>query len=482
VPHPTLGHLPLFLTQGRRPPRGPVTGSEPAVIVGASTDGTHFVDQFGQPRLFVGDDCWGILCQGGAWNSGNYQATYDTYFTQRAAQGYTAVEVTWSSYPNGNFVHGDGSDWDAVFPFTGMDPSTAPSSTFWARRDYFFASAAAHGISVVMNITTPTTEINPGVQQQAWTTTQWTNFGTFLGNRYKNTPNILWIFGDDYFGSYDTGFEALLAALRAAGDAHLASIQNYQEATSRQDIYTMTKDPVGWDVHAQYDWGYSYNVSYDVVEKAQLYTPTVSDDVQGPIPTLWADGNYLSGGVGAGQTPERLERQMIWWALSSGASGFNTGDYSLIAWDSGSAAWVTGYSFYTDVIPAITAAFRGLTGWQQLFPDTTSQMVTAGRGTHASPLVSGGSAIAYGENTDSYVTASRTPDAGSGSSLAVIYCGLAMSITIDQTKMKAGYTATWIDPVNGATFAGTTGTTYNSTTARGNNSAGDPDWVLVLRG
>jgi hypothetical protein len=63
----------------------------------------------------------------------------------------------------------------------------------------------------------------------------------------------------------------------------------------------------------------------------------------------------------------------------------------------------------------------------------------------------------------------------------VIYSGKALNITIDQSKMAAGYTVTWIDPVTGATFAGTPGSTYNSTTARGNNSAGDPDWVLVLK-
>lgn len=455
----------------------------PAVIVGASVDGTHFIDQYGQPRAFFGEDCWGLSPNAGAWNSGNYQSTFDTYFAQRAAQGYTAVEVQWSSAPGSNYVDTTGADWDHVYPFTGMNPSTAANSTYWARRDYMFASAAAHGFVVVWNITTPVMELTSlGIAQQSWTTTQWTNFGTFLGNRYKSTPNIMWIFGDDYFGSYDTGFNACLTAIRATGDAHLVSIQNYQETTSRQDIDSMGKDPVGFDVHAQYDWGYSYNVSYDVVEKSQIYVPTVSDDVQGPIPPLWADGIYLASSVGAGQTDVRLERQNIWWALSSGACGISTGDNEIFSWDSGAPALVTGKTFYTTTMPAIAAAFRGLTGWHLLAPDTSSQLVTAGRGTHATPIASGGGGTYYVDNTDAYVTASRTPDSGSGSSLAVIYSGKAMNITINQAKMVSGYTVTWIDPVSGATFAGTPGSTYNSTTARGNNSAGDPDWVLVLRG
>lgn len=480
MPHPSLGQLPVFLSQGQRPARE----RGPLFIAGVSTDGTHFVDQTGAPRLFIGEDAWAVLANGGAWNSGDYRAAYDNYFITRAAQGYTAVEVSWASHGLGSYLNHDGSDWDAVFPFasSSMNPSNAPNETFWKRRDYFFASAAARGITVVINITTPGLVDDAANPQASWTNTQWTDFGTFLGNRYKSTPNILWIVGDDYFGANDTGFGFLRTALRGTGDTHRLSIQNFAESTSRLNLYTLAQDPNAFDVHAEYDWIYTYNACYDGVEKAQTYTPTGSDDVQGQIPALWADGHYLNGSVGSGQTEPRLMRQMVWWALSSGACGVSVGDEAVWPWDSGAAAALTGNAFHTSFIPAVSAAFGALTGWPQLYPDTSSQLVTAGRGTHVSAIVDGGSATPYIVNTDNYVTASRTPDTGSGSSLAVIYCGLAMSITIDQTKMKAGYTATWLDPANGATYAGTAGSTYNSTTARGNNSAGDPDWVLVLKG
>ena len=65
--------------------------------------------------------------------------------------------------------------------------------------------------------------------------------------------------------------------------------------------------------------------------------------------------------------------------------------------------------------------------------------------------------------------------------LAVIYLSHATTITIDQTKMVAGYAAWWVDPVTGAKTSTTAGSTYNSATP-GNNSQGDPDWVLVLQG
>lgn len=479
MPHPILGQLPTFLWPRSTPEGETATG--PAVITTSSSDGGYFVDQYGSPRLLVGEDNWSLLANGGAW--GTYTTVWSSYFTSRQAQGYNAIEVSWASFSNPNvaFVHTDGADWDGTYPFaTTNDPTTTPNSTFWTRRDEFFAMAASHGFTVVCNISTPSLDLTPAPAQRSWTTAQWQAFGTFVGNRYKDTPNILWIVGDDYFGEVDAGMTAMLTNIRAAGDTHLISIQLYQEGTSRQDLSTLTKDPLDFSKRAQFEWMYSYNVTYDGIEKGQNYAPTVADDVQHQVPTVWGDGFYLASGT-SGSTDVRLERQMIWWALSTGACGFTTGDNEIWPWASTSAGFVTSKSFYNTVIPAIASAFSALPNWHLLAPDTSNTLVTAGRGTKLGPITSGGGGTPYIGNTDNYVTASRTPDTGSGSSLAVIYCAQAFSITIDQSKMAAGYTVTWIDPVSGATSAGTPGSTYNSATAKGNNSAGDPDWVLVLK-
>src|SRR5262245_22503502 len=415
-------------------------------ITGMSADRTHFVDQRGNPRLFVGEDLWALVVNGGKHTT--YTNAWNNYFTSRQAQGYNAVEVLWCSNAmnNNDFTFEDGRDWDGTYPFSpNQDPSGTPNSTFWGRRDEFFTMAASYGFTVVMNITTKSIEANlPQQFQRSWTNQQWTDFGTFIGNRYKNQPNIMWIMGDDYFGSFDSQFDIFQIALRAAGDGHLISIQNYQETTSRQDIFTLTKPANSWDKRAQYEWCYSYNVTYDVIERAHLYTPIAADDVQSICPPIWGDGFYLASGVGAGQTDQRLERQMVWWALSSGAAGVSTGDNEIYPWASTSAGLVTSKSIYSGVMPAIIGAFSSLVGWQSLVPDTSSVLVTAGRGTHASAIESGGAGTGYTANTDDYVTASRTPDTGSGSSLAVIYCGKAFNIAIDQSKMTAGYTVTWI--------------------------------------
>jgi len=63
----------------------------------------------------------------------------------------------------------------------------------------------------------------------------------------------------------------------------------------------------------------------------------------------------------------------------------------------------------------------------------------------------------------------------------VLYLPAHTTVTINQSLLAPGYTATWIDPVSGAKTSAATGATYNST-AKGTNSQGDPDWVLVFQG
>ncbi|WP_459986897.1 apiosidase-like domain-containing protein, partial [Nocardioides sp. AN3] len=152
-----------------------------------------------------------------------------------------------------------------------------------------------------------------------WTTAQWQAYGTFLGQRYGSATNVMWIVGDDYFGTIDANLTAFLEALRAAGGHQPMSYQAYQEASSRKDIYNGSTNLWG-NTHADYNWGYSYNATYDVVEKMGVENQTMT-----PIPFMFGDGTFLNSSLN-GITSDDFGRRMIWWALSSGSKGFNLGD------------------------------------------------------------------------------------------------------------------------------------------------------------
>lgn len=439
-------------------------------ITGISADGTYFVDQNNNPRLMCGEDIWALVVNGGRWG-GTCQTDIDDYLSARGGQGYNTAEVLAYSDPDANmsFVHTDGRDWDGLWPFISTnDPSSGLNNAFWVKRDYLLTSAATYGFTVVMNITGTTTG-QTGSLTYGWTDQQWTDYGTNLATRYLGVPNLFWIMGDEYSGGFDTQYSLLVSAIRAAGDNRPLSLQSVEETTSRTHIDTAGDGtPTDWGAtNAQYNWCYSYNVSYTPIEVGKTETPA--------IPTIWGDGGYLTSDSG---TELDTERNQLWWCLSSGGSGFSTGDNNIYPWASTSYADITITTFYTVQMPALIGAFSSLNNWQHLQPDTGSLLVTSGRGTHRATTNTGGPYYAP-PPIDAYVTASVTPDG----SLAVIYCAVAFAITINQAKLTPGYGAYWVDPANGTKTSTTAGASYNSGPL-GHNSSGtgasNNDWVLVL--
>jgi hypothetical protein len=451
------------------------------------TGAGYFADQNGNPRMVLGDAAWALPGNAGRWNSGNWQADFDTYLASRAAQGFTVIYAKPVGTTQSGNLDDNGKTFDSLYPFQGGTPSTGaaganPSSgltaAFWARIDYFLASALAKGITVFLNAIGYSSDFDAGPGPLAGkSTTEFTAYGTALGTRYASQPNLIWNLADDYFGDNDALVTAFLAGLRGAGDTHAVSIENFPETTSRQALDTGTAAAWG-AAHGQYNFCYSYNVTYYGIEKAYLESS--------PVPVIQGDGYFYQGGStyagGSGAFAyDRAIRQDAWHAITAGARGIIHGSESVWQWASTSLASSGTDWYYASNAGNIRALVESLPGWHTLVPDTGSALVTGGRGTHASSLSSGGGGGQYEVAfTDSYVTASRTPDTGSGSALALIYLSHGTTITVDQAKMAAGYTASWADPVTGALSAATAGSTYNST-AKGSNSQGDPDWVLVLQ-
>ena len=434
--------------------------------------------------MLLGDAAWALCGNAGRWNSGNWQADYDTYLTNRSGQGFNVIYTKpIGTTQSGNLDNG-GKTFDSLYPFqggtpstgvTGANPSSGLTAAFWARIDYFLNSAQAKGMAVFLNAIGYDSDFSAGPGPLfGKSTTEFTAYGTALGNRYKNQPNLFWHLADDYFGENDSLITAFMTGVRGAGDTHNVSIENMPESTSRQTLDT-TPSTCTWGAsNAQYNFVYTYDVTYRGVEQAYLETS--------PITVIWGDGYFYQGSSTYFDTDNRAVRQDAWWAVSSGARGWINGSESIWQWTSTALAASGTDWWYVNNAGNIRTYMETLPFWYQLVPDTSSALVTAGRGTHAGAFASGGGGGQYEPAfTDAYVTASRTPDGGSGSHLAVIYMSHATTITIDQTKMVSGYTATWVDPVTCATSSATVGSTYNST-AKGNNSKGDADWVLVLKG
>lgn len=482
------------------PPPPPVTLQVTATLSGSGTlsatlapyiagiagtgASSYFVDQTGKPRLVWGDAVWALMGNAGRWNSGNWQADFDTLCANRAAQGFTVLYgKPIGTTQSGNLDNG-GKTFDGLYPFqggtpstgvSGANPSTGLTAAFWARIDYFLNSALANGITVFFNAIGYDSDFSSGPGPLfGKSTTEFTAYGTALGTRYASQPNLVWHLADDYFGENDSLITAFMSGVRGAGDTHLVSIENMPESTSRQTLDSTPVTCTWGAANAQYNFTYSYNQEYYGVEQAYAETS--------PITVIQGDGYFYQGGSTYFSTDDRGFRQAAWWALASGARGKVHGSESIWQWPSTALAASSTDWWYANNALNIRTVVEGLANWQLLLPDTSSALVTAGRGTRASAFASGGGGGQYEPAfTSSYVAASLT----AAGDLALLYLPNHTTITVNDTLLTAGYTSTWVDPITGATSTATPGGSAGartfSSTAKGSNSQSDPDWVLVLQ-
>lgn len=462
----------------------PQAASGPAFITGVSastsTQAGYFTDQHGNPRLYVFDWMEALQTNGGRWNGsggGTYQQDFDNYCSQRAAQGLTVflVELIAGNAGTGG-AFANGNTWDNVPPFnTGQDPTSGLNNAYWTRWDYLLGAALRNGLTVL-----PILDIEynggTGLVYNGWTNTQFQAFGAALGTRYKNQPNLIWVCGDDSLpGVFDTSFDSWLTGLASSGDTHMVAALWEPEYTSRYKSDTNTAATWGIN-HSAYNFCYTYNCGYWIIEYA--YGEVANAGATTLLTPAVSNGYHYQGGTAAySSTFDRAVRQECWWTLASGGRGMLTYDVDVYDWGSGSPAQVTGAWFFANNLHNIVTAFTSWPGWNLLIPDTASALVTAGRGTRATGFAAGGAGGFYEPAfTNDYVAASKTP----GGALAVLYLPHSTTVTVNTALLAAGWAASWVDPITCATSSAGGGPTFNST-AKGNNSHGDPDWVLVFQ-
>ena len=452
--------------------------------------GGYLADAGGVPRLLLFDNNEGIGSRAGRWNGsggGTYQQDFDLYFTTRAAQGYNAWAGSAWATP---IIYDDcltfGRTWDGVYPFC-IDgtPGQIASGTltlnddFWVRVDYLFSSALSNGMACWLN---PLMSYDLGTSAvfDGATSTHFQEFGAAFSARYplSSYPHVQLMFGDDSnAGTTDSQATDILTGVRSAGDTRSLIMYEYEPETNShiQFVDGAVFYPGGFGMmNAAINWCYEYHNAYIALEESYKETGTT------PIPAIYGDGLWY-GLVGSDSADYTL-RRTVWWSLASGARGLSVtsgqAGANVWRWDSGAPAALTNDPigpFCTATIKTITGFFTSLRNWHKLAPDTSSAFITSGRGTRvASPAPADYYPFGYGDGDD-YVAGSITADG----SLAVIYCGQHFSITVDTSKLAAGYGARWIDPVTCAATSATPGSSYNSAPL-GNNSAGNPDWVLVL--
>lgn len=420
-------------------------------VTAISGNGRYFVDQNGVPMLVRAESPWAMFTKLSS-------SEMDTYLTNRQGYGCNLALVSMIGAVANGGPADTGATYDGVLPFTGGDP-TVFNSTYWARMDSYIAKARDRGITLMIypmdgwNTTFGSVVFNPG----SISNSQCQTYGQTLATRYLSYPNIIWSFGGDYNedATINARYNACLTGIRAAGDTRAVTIQLLYEKS-------LSDDSTFWEPKVDFNFVYTYYVTYKGVSDGYNHTWSGAPTTR---PAVFGEGAYENSGSPHFGTDAALRRQAC-WALTSGSPGEFTGQEGVWNFQSG---WASLLDTTAAVqMKAIRDTFEHV-AWWTLVPDDANQLVTAGRGTRIT------TDSATFPTSNNYVTAGRAADG----SLAVIYLPNASSaITVDMTKIGANPTATWVDPTTGGTVSATPGSSYS----RGNNAAGDSDWLLLLTG
>jgi len=435
------------------------TASTMAWPIKASANRRYLVDQNNVPFLLLGDAAHSLI-------SGVSATDMVTYMTTRAGQGFNAIQVF---APCDTYETGCPSSlvsFTGVSPFTsGSDQSnydlSTPNPAYWSIVDNLLSTAAANNLVVFLN-PMETGGLLPLLETNG--TTKVFNYGVFLGNRYKNTPNLVWDFGNDFqnWNSNPTDnnlVEQLMAGIASVDPNHLMDIElDYYTSYSNQDTAKLA--PV-----LSFDAAYTYLETYDYVLLAYGSSPT--------LPVFMIEANYEgenNNGFFSGTTGPFILREQAWWTMTSGATGQFYGSSYTNHFNSG---WQTNMNTPGALEMKYIRQLLTTLPWQNLVPDQTHQIVTSGFGTY--------NAGNGNLPTANYATTAWVTDG----SLAVVYDPAGNALTVNLAKFSGPVTARWYDPSNG-TYTAIAGSPFANSGSHvfstpGANHDANPDWVLVLQ-
>ncbi len=384
--------------------------------IAVSSNGRTFVDQSGAPFFWMGDTAWQLMTN---WSPSDVQI----YLDNRKNQGFTVVHALLAYDWNNTGCVSPNRNLDGQFPWIDGNPA-APNEVYFQNVDYIVGQAAQRGMVLALFpvdaagcIVVPPYVVNSGNSYV---------YGQWLGSRYKNSSNIVWILGGDSAPTgYEDVFNQLAAGLQAGdGGTHLIS---YHAGGSNDNAYWPTSSSNFW----QSPGWLSFNMIQSGGDLANLYSVLQSDYDLSPVkPAGIGEGAYEATSYTRHATTPLEVRQQGYWSYLGG--GYHTyGHNNIMTWSSDWASHLNAPGAQQ------LSLLRGLLlsrQWWRFGPD---QSVFA-------------SAPRTGANQDA---AARSQD---GDSVVAYLSGpTTFSINMARITASSNVRAAWFDPQTGSqTFIG----------------------------
>ncbi|MFN3484177.1 MAG: glycoside hydrolase family 140 protein [Planctomycetota bacterium] len=281
----------------------------------------------GSPFFYLGDTAWELFHR-------LTRADAERYLENRRAKGFTVIqavalaELDGLNTPN---AYGDRplADNDPFRPATtpGADPNDAAEYDYWDHVDFILDTAAAKGLYIGL-LPTWGDKIRPkywGTGPEIFDTEDKARaYGRFLGARYANRPNLIWILGGDR-GAGETAhlWRAMASGiLETDTSGHLITYHPWGGASSATWFHN--------DAWLAFNMIQSGHSSFDLAN----YEAISSDYGRSPAkPCMDGEPRYedhpVNWNPANGWFNDYDVRQAAYWALFAGAHGHTYGCHDI---------------------------------------------------------------------------------------------------------------------------------------------------------
>lgn len=418
------------------------SNARPAFPLAVHSSKRYLVDADSNPFLMHGDTSWSLI-------AGLTREETDIYLTDRRKRGFNTilVQLIERKYARNAPANGYGES-----PFLRSGDFSKPNEAYFAHADWVLRRAREKGFLVLL---TPAYIGYGGGDEGWWHEITKNNlealrgYGRFLGNRYRDFGNIIWVSGGDYDPPDKKPVRAIVEGIKQADPKALHTAHNAPE----------TSVPDFWKGESWLDLNpvYTYEDVCPHVLKAYRHPN------RRPVFLLESAYEFEHGAA-----EQRIRRQ-AYHALLCGASGQIFGNNPIwhfghkgifpALFDLRKALGSRGAQSMTHLVNLFAAV-----PWWELEPDFKRTFLTEG-----------------GRGHDRAVAA-RT---GNGS-FALIYIPGRRSITADLGQLAGPFvSARWFDPSSGRRIK-LAGSPFAKSGPRrfripAKNAAGGSDWVLILQ-
>jgi hypothetical protein len=421
----------------------------PALPLKAGENGRFLVDQKGQPFLVVGDSAWSLIVQ-------PREEDIDRYLEDRAKKGFNSLIVNLIEH---KFCARPPRTRAGVAPFKKAGDFSTPNSDYFDFAHQVVQKANDRGISVWLC----PAYLGFGGGDEGWFRemkaagrASLRGYGRFVGRRFKDLPNIVWVLGGDFTpsGADKWTVTAVVEGIRAEDSRHLMT-GHFAPGTSAVTAL------------GEQDW-LTLNTVYSY-EKT-LFRPLLVEYHRRPTrPFVLLETVYENE---HDSKPEEIRRQ-AYWAMLSGACGQFLGNNPIWHFD-GPGLFPVKVTWQQALdgtgsrdMARLRQVFAKLP-WPELVPEQDHAIVTKG----------------YGRDTATALTGC-TPDGRQAVTYIPSTDRQSRALTVDLGQFSGPVTAHWYNPTDGRYTAISDAPLPNRDThtfrTPGDNGTKSNDWLLILK-